>query len=401
MSMPHRRRFLSALGAGALAMRAPRLYAAPRGSARLLVVFLRGAYDCNHVLVPHSSEFYYEARPNIAIAAPDPSSPSAAIRLDADWALAPALRTSLLPLWERQQLAFVPFAGISDDLSRSHFATQDHIEAGWPVASRRHDSGFLARLATQLNGVEPIAFTRDQPAIYRGAQVPNLSLKGNDLRASGFDARQSALLAELYVGTPQQAAVEEGIALREQALRDTRGEEDASSRGAASASTFEQEARRVARMMRENYRLGFVDVGGWDTHVNQGDGEGALARKLSSLGQGLAGYADELGKAEWRNTVVVVLSEFGRTFRENGNKGTDHGHGTVYWLLGGGVRGGRILGEQVVVEQRTLFQNRDYPVLTGYQDLLATLFQQVWGMSGRQINRSVFAASTPLRIQLV
>lgn len=400
MTLLHRRSFLSTLGAGALALRAPRLYAAPRGSPRMLMVFLRGAYDCNHLLVPYTSEFYYETRPNIAIAAPDPASPSAAIRLDGDWALAPALRTSLLPLWERKQLAFFPFAGISDDVSRSHFATQDHIEAGWPVASRRRDSGFLARLASQLNGVEPIAFTRTVPTVYRGAQVPNLSLKGG-MHASGFDARQLAMLAELYAGTPQHAAVAEGIALREQAMREAQDEMVAASRGAASVNAFEQEARRIARMMRERYRLGFVDVGGWDTHVNQGDAEGPLAKKLASLGNGLAGYADELGEAEWRNTVVVVLSEFGRTFRENGNRGTDHGHGTAYWLLGGSIRGGQILGEQVAVERDTLFQSRDYPVLVNYRELLATLFQQVWGLSERRISEYIFSGVVPTKLQVV
>ena len=109
--------------------------------------------------------------------------------------------------------------------------------------------------------------------------------------------------------------------------------------------------------MREQYRLGFVDVGGWDTHVNQGSVTGGLANNLRNLGEGLAAYADALGD-EWNDTTVVVLSEFGRTFRENGDKGTDHGHGTTYWVLGGSVRGGRIAGEQVAVTQPNLLQNR-------------------------------------------
>ena len=100
--------------------------------------------------------------------------------------------------------------------------------------------------------------------------------------------------------------------------------------------------------MRERYNVGFVDVGGWDTHVGAGRRSGYLANRLEELGRGLAAFADEMGDA-WNDTVVVVLSEFGRTFRENGNRGTDHGHGSVYWVLGGGVRGGRIAGEQVAV----------------------------------------------------
>jgi uncharacterized protein (DUF1501 family) len=101
--------------------------------------------------------------------------------------------------------------------------------------------------------------------------------------------------------------------------------------------------------MKGGYNLGFVDVGGWDTHVNQGGATGYLADRLSELGRGLAGFADEIGPEGWRDTVVVVISEFGRTFHENGDKGTDHGHGSVCWVLGGSINGGRLIGEQVKV----------------------------------------------------
>ena len=102
----------------------------------------------------------------------------------------------------------------------------------------------------------------------------------------------------------------------------------------------------------------------------------------------------------WRDTTVIVLSEFGRTFRENGNRGTDHGHGTVYWILGGSVRGGRIVGEQVAVSSETLNQDRDYPVLTGYRDLLGGIFRRQWGLGEARIQR-VFPGSSPLELQLV
>jgi uncharacterized protein (DUF1501 family) len=152
-------------------------------------------------------------------------------------------------------------------------------------------------------------------------------------------------------------------------------------------------------MMRDQYRLGFVDVGGWDTHVNQGNVTGGLANNLSNLGKGLAAYADALGD-EWNNTVVVVVSEFGRTFRENGNKGTDHGHGTVYWVLGGKINGGRIAGEQVAINAQTLLQNRDYPVLTNYRDMLGGLLARTWGLSGSQL-QTVFPGARPRDLQLV
>jgi len=152
--------------------------------------------------------------------------------------------------------------------------------------------------------------------------------------------------------------------------------------------------------MKGGYNLGFVDVGGWDTHVNQGGATGYLADRLSELGRGLAGFADEIGPEGWRDTVVVVISEFGRTFHENGDKGTDHGHGSVYWVLGGSINGGRLIGEQVKVEQATLFQNRDFPVLTDYRGVLGGLFKNMNGLDSAVLQK-VFPAVTPLELAIV
>ena len=125
-----------------------------------------------------------------------------------------------------------------------------------------------------------------------------------------------------------------------------------------------------------------------DSTLNCGEGgaSGYLAERLEELGRGLAAYADEMGPA-WRDTVVVVISEFGRTFRENGNRGTDHGHGSVYWVLGGAIRGGAIRGEQVSVRQSTLFQNRDYPVINEYRALLSGLFARIYGVNNAGLDR--------------
>jgi uncharacterized protein (DUF1501 family) len=172
-----------------------------------------------------------------------------------------------------------------------------------------------------------------------------------------------------------------------------------SSRDALSIKGFELEAERMARLMRDSYRLGFVDIGGWDTHVNEGAAQGALATNLTGLGRGLATFAQALG-TEWKNTVVVVLSEFGRTFRENGNRGTDHGHGSVYWVLGGSINGGKIAGEQQRLERTNLFQDRDYPVLNDYRDTLGGLFQSMWGLSAAQ-STQIFPQTTPRDLQLV
>jgi uncharacterized protein (DUF1501 family) len=207
----------------------------------------------------------------------------------------------------------------------------------------------------------------------------------------------------MYKGTSLAAAASDGLELRERVSRDLQYEMIRANRGAPNAQSFAAQTKRIATLMRNQYRLGFVDVGGWNTHVNQGSTTGVLANNLSNLGQGLAAYADALGD-EWSNTtvvvVVVVVSEFGRTFRENGDKGTDHGHGTVYWVLGGSVRGGRIVGEQVAVNQQALVENRDYPVLNNYRDLLGGLLGRTWGLSGTQL-QSVFPGARPNALDLI
>ena len=408
-----RRQFLRSAAALPLAASSVRLMAAPRGTPRVLLVFLRGAYDAASLLVPVGSSFYYEQRPNIAIARPG-SAADAAIPLNAEWALNPALVDSMLPLFERKQLAFVPFAG-TDDASRSHFETQDSIELGQPLGGTRDfQSGFMNRLAKVLGARalanESIAFTDQLPLTFRGSvQVPNLALA--NLAKPSVDARQAQLISGMYQGSPLAESVREGFAVRDEAMREINGdpagamqggmaaEMQAASRNAITAKGFEGEARRIARLMRERYHLGFVDVGGWDTHVGQGAGTGYLANRLAELGKGLAAYADEMGPA-WSDATVVVISEFGRTFKENGNRGTDHGHGSVHWVLGGGVRGGRVLGEQVAVAPASLFQNRDYPVLNEYRSVLGGLFARLYGLSAAQVQQ-VFAGVTSRDLGLV
>ncbi|RQO57228.1 DUF1501 domain-containing protein [Paucibacter sp. KBW04] len=381
-----RRRTLLAASLGLNLGATGRLLAAGASASapKFLLVFLRGGYDAASLLVPHASSFYYEVRKDIAIAPPS-SELTSALPLNGDWGLHPALRESLYPLYQRGELAFVPFAG-TDDLSRSHFETQDSMELGQPSSGRKdYGSGFLNRLAGQLSGSSPMAFTDQLPKIFQGSEkVPNTALKS--LAKPAIDTRQSEIIAAMYRGTPLAATVQEGFALRQELMRDLAGEMQAASRQAISAKGFELEARRIAKLMRENFNLGFVDVGGWDTHVGQGGATGYLANRFDELGQGLAGFAQEMGPA-WKNTTVVVLSEFGRTFRQNGNRGTDHGHGTVMWVLGGGMRGQRVAGEQVAVERATLFQDRDLSVLNDYRAVLGGLFQRQYGLSAAQLSQ--------------
>ena len=397
----NRREFLFAAAATAAAPAlsfSGKLFAMPASSPRFLLVFLRGGYDCNNLLVPYSSDFYYESRPTLAIARPDAGNPNSAIALDANWGLNPILRDSIYPLWQRKQIAFVPFAG-TDDMSRSHFETQDNIESGELTAQRGdYRSGFLARLSGAMPKVPAIAFTDALPLSFQGGKnIPNISLRG--VAKPVFNSEQSSILAGMYQHTALASAAADGLELHQQVSKDLQEEMMKANRGATNAKNFAEETQRIATLMRDQYRLGFVDVGGWDTHVSQGSVTGALANNLKNLGQGLAAYADALGD-EWNNTVVVVVSEFGRTFRENGDKGTDHGHGTVHWVLGGKVNGGHIAGEQVAVAQQNLLQNRDYPVLTNYRDLLGGLLKRTWGLPDSTL-QTVFPGSKPKDLQLV
>jgi uncharacterized protein (DUF1501 family) len=380
-----------------------RLYAAPVGGPRFLLVFLRGGYDSTNVLIPYASSYYYEARPTIAIAKPDATVAAGALALDGDWALAPALRDTIGTMYAQRQAAFVPFAG-TDDLTRSHFETQDSIELGQPInGARDYRSGFMARLSDTLmsasaGGSPAIAFTDALPLTFQGGtSVPNMSLK--NLGKPPFDERQAHILTDMYAGHRLQPAVANGLELRQEVAQAMAEEMRTAGRDAINTKGFELEAERMGKLMRDSYRIGFIDVGGWDTHVNEGGSQGALASNLSGLGRGLQAFAQSLG-AEWNNTVVVVLSEFGRTFRENGDRGTDHGHGTVYWVLGGAIQGGRVAGAQQRLERGSLFQDRDYPVLNDYRAVLGGLFRSLWGLSPAQCER-IFQQTAPQDLGLV
>jgi uncharacterized protein (DUF1501 family) len=397
-----KRRQVLKLGCAALASAGVtgRLYAAPTTGPRFLLVFLRGGYDSLNLLVPYSSSFYYESRPTIAIARPDATSTTGALALTADWALAPAVRDTIGSLYQQRQVAFVPFAG-TDDLSRSHFETQDSIELGQPLGGTRdYRSGFLGRLAATLSvaSAEPIAFTDALPLAFGGSStVPNLSLK--NVGKPPFDARQAQILDDMYADHHLRTVVREGLDLRQEVAQKIAEEMNAANRNAINSKGFELEAERMGHLMRDKYRIGFIDVGGWDTHVNEGAAQGALPNNLASLGRGLQAFSQSLG-TEWKNTVVVVLSEFGRTFRENGNRGTDHGHGTVYWVLGGGINGGIVAGEQRAVDRAGLLQDRDFPVLNDYRAVLGGMFRTMWGLSPGQSGR-IFPQVAPKDLKLV
>ena len=403
-----RRRWLATAGAAAVgglsASFSSGLWATASGfatDARFLLVFLRGGYDAMSLLVPHGSTFYHEARPNIriplreAVSAKKPG----ADRIDDQWALHPALSSSIWPLMQEGQAAFIPFSGVHH-LSRSHFETQDFIEMGQGSAGARDfRSGFMNRLAGALGvAARPVSFTDQLPLTFRGpTEVGNVSLR--NLPSPAALPGSSPSLAALYRGHPLENRVAEAFGLRAEVAEVTR-QMETGSRNAITARGFELEARRMARFMRDRYALGFVDVGGWDTHVGQGAAEGFLASRLEELGRGLAGFADEMGSQAWQKTVVVVVSEFGRTFRENGGRGTDHGHGSVCWVLGGGLKGPPIVGEQQQLTAATLHQNRDLPVLNPLPEVLGGLFARQFGLSQDALSQ-IFPGAVPRDLRLL
>jgi len=219
-----RRQLLSGLAATPL-VTAGRLYAAPMSGPRLLVVFLRGAYDAANIVIPTGSDFYYQSRTNIAVAK------DAALPLETGWGLHPALKDSIYPLWQSKEIAFVPFAG-TDDTSRSHFETQDTIELGQPLGGHRdYQSGFLSRTAQALSGSTPIAFTTQLPLTFRGgAPVPNIAL--NFATKPGVAGRNADLIQAMYQGQALAPAVAQGFQVQSDVYNAISGEMMAANRNA-------------------------------------------------------------------------------------------------------------------------------------------------------------------------
>jgi uncharacterized protein (DUF1501 family) len=405
MSLNRRQWLQAASLGGALAfLPSTRMWAAPPNGARLVVVMLRGAYDGLSALVPYSESFYYESRPSIAIPRPtSQGSVATSQRLDGRWALHPALADSAGELFSSQQLAFVPFCG-TGFVSRSHFQAQDWMETG-KLPEQRPDvnDGFLNRLVVQLGG-QAVSFTPNLPVAFRGKEkVANAAVnRGQQRGQTGVRAeRFNEQVLAMYEGHALEPLVREGLNLRQALSVELMQEMEDSGREALPAAGFAMEALRVARYMREHAQVNvaFIDVGGWDTHANQGAVQGLLASRLGALGTGVETIAKELG-AQWRNTVVVVMSEFGRTFRENGSKGTDHGHGNLMWVAGGSVAGGAIRGEQARLDATSLHQGRDLPVLNEYRAVLSGLFASMYGLRSGAL-AEIFPGAQGLRLGLI
>lgn len=367
---------------------------------RLIVIFLRGAADGLNIVVPYQEPNYYASRPSVAIA--KPGQENGALDLDGQFGLHPALK-ALMPAWERKQLAFVHASG-SPIVERSHFQAQDYIETATPGSKSTAD-GWLNRLlgvlpsgsSTQavnigqtapliLTGVEPFASLAVSSAINRDLPIDQPQVKDPfDRLYSGND-----LLSQTY---------QEGRAAREVLVREFREENEAASRGAPAPNQFLTSAQYVARLMAGDAvtQIAFMALGNWDTHVNE---RPVLERHLGFLGDGLAALAEGLGPV-YEHTAVVVMSEFGRTVAENGSGGTDHGLGNVMWLLGGGIKGGKVYGEWPGLEATELHQNRDLAVTTDFRDVLISLLAPQFDLNERQIAQVFPAYQAQQRLNLV
>ncbi|WP_026100732.1 DUF1501 domain-containing protein [Synechococcus sp. PCC 7336] len=394
---------LATLGLSGWWLRQPARAASSRS---LLVVFLRGGADSLNVLVPYGDPAYYSLRPTIAIAPPrrTNSQTDGAIALTEGFGLHPAL-ADLLPLWQQGQLSFVPACGLRP-ASRSHFKAQDDLEVGSPDSKAIAD-GWMNRLLGQLSDgsvVQGVNFGGPTPLIMRGRQsVSNFPLRTATDAPNRRQVELADAFSQLYQGadTLGQAYREgrEAQALLTDALQREMVE---SGRGAPSSRTFADRGHQLGQLLAAEVgtQVAFLSVGGWDTHVSQGGRAGRLADQLENLGRGLAALREGLGSA-LATTAIVVMSEFGRTAAENGNRGTDHGTAGLLWVLGGGFNGGHVFGTWPGLGESQLYQGRDLAVTTDIRDAIASVLAAQFQLDRTQLSEIFPGHSFTARLPLV
>jgi uncharacterized protein (DUF1501 family) len=358
--------------------------AALGGAARgrtLICLFQRGAADALNVVVPFGEAAYYRMRPTLAIARPARAAgASAAIDLDGFFGLHPSL-APLVPLWEQGLLAPVHAVG-SPSATRSHFDAQDYMESGTPDVKSTHD-GWLNRYLALRGTCEAgctheaapspfraVAMTAQTPRIFEGAQptVAMSSLDDFTARANGPAVeRLEALYRTGRADVVHAAGSEMYEAMR--ILRSADPRRYAPRHGAEyPRSAFGQRLKEIAQLIRADVGLeiAFADVGGWDTHVNQGAATGQLALRLGDFSRAIAALVTDLGD-RMADVVILTMSEFGRTARQNGTGGTDHGHASTLFVIGGAVKGGRVHGRWPGLEPEQLHEGRDLALTTDFR----------------------------------
>ena len=239
--------------------------------------------------------------------------------------------------------------------------------------------------------------------IFQGKKkVSNLALGRNAARRLPIDRpRVESIFDQLYDGNDSLSqAYQEGQKARKQLLFDMEEETQQADGGAPSPMGFGKQTQALGRLLRQDpgIQLVFLDLGGWDTHVNQGSTQGQLANHLKQLGDGLASLAAGLGPV-LDETVILVMSEFGRTVHENGNGGTDHGHGNAMWVLGGAVKGGEIYGDWPGLSANNLYEGRDLPVTTDFRHVVSSVLTGHFGLDLSQM-KNVFPNMPDWKIRL-
>ena len=362
--------------------------AALGGSARgktLICLFQRGAADALNVVVPHGEAAYYRLRPNIAVPRPTLGAGSAgAVDLDGFFGLHPAL-APLKPLWDQGVLAPVHAVG-SPSSTRSHFDAQDYMETGTPDQKGTHDgwlNRYLALRGTCEAGCvhdvkEPpfraVSMTPQTPRILEGPQatIAMNSLEEFSVRATGPAAeRLEALYRTGSADVVHAAGGEMFEAVK--ILRAANPRQYTPGNGATyPASQFGQRLKQIAQLIKADVGLevAFADVGGWDTHVNQGGATGQLALRLDDFARSVAALVADLGD-RMADVTIMTMSEFGRTVRQNGSGGTDHGHAGALFVIGGGVKGKKVYGRWPGLEPEQLYEGRDLALTTDFRAVFA------------------------------
>ncbi len=391
----HRRLFLkqggialAAIGAGSywdlgfLGRAALAAEAAQAKKKVLVVIFQRGAVDGMSMVVPHGDPYYYKYREEIAIDRPKSSGEGGALDLDGFFGLHPAM-SAMLPLYKAGHLAIVHACG-SPSSSRSHFDMQDFMEAGVPDDKSVH-TGWLNRVlalrkaekaklspfrAVAMSSVLPRTLQGDADALaMRDLNSFGVAGQGKTNVAAGFEGMYDSAVSDTLGGAGRESF--EAISILKQAdlSRYTPAKEVD-----YPAGLFGRSLMQVAQLIKAHVGLeiAFVEVDGWDTHANQGNANGQLAGRLYDFSRGLAAFHKDLGD-RMSDVMLLTMSEFGRAARQNGNRGTDHGHGTCFFALGGDVSGGKVLGDWPTLAPEKLFEERDLAVTTDFRAVFAEI----------------------------
>ena len=373
---------LTAVGKNGWAWKSPA--AAAVDTPRLIVILLRGAADGLNIVVPYQEANYYESRPYIAIA--QPGKPDGALDLDGQFGLHPALQP-LMAQWENGNLAFVHATGLPDT-TRSHFQAQEYLETG-TLEADTVPNGWLNRLLGVLpqgTSTQGLNIGATMPAIFSGSQsVASIEFGKAGSRQLPIDRPQIQIaFDQLYANDARLGQIyQEGRTARDTLMRELSQERIEASQGAATPSQFESSARYLAQLMKGEAatQVAFLDIGGWDTHVNQ---RGVFNKQLESLGKGLSTLAEALGPV-YQHTAIVVTSEFGRTVAENGNSGSDHGYGNALWLLGGSLKGQQMYGTWPGLSEEQQHKSRDLAITTDTRDVLMSLLSQHFSLNANAL----------------